>query len=66
MSLFEITKTSVFEYYFPENFRCNLTIYESENCSYSSLHHIFESENFSFLYSTNVSLKCEKLNSRKS
>ena len=37
-------------YYFPENFRCNLTYYESENFSDSSLHHIFESENFRFSF----------------
>ena len=34
------------EYYFPENFRLNLMYYESETFSNSSLHHIFESENF--------------------
>ena len=28
--------------------RCSLTYYESVNCSDSSLHHIFESENFRF------------------
>ena len=32
--------------YFPENFRCNLTYYESENFSDCSLHHIFESVKF--------------------
>ena len=32
--------------YFPENFICKLTYNESENFSGSSLHHIFESENF--------------------
>ena len=37
-----------FQYYFPENFRCNLTFYESENFSNSSPHRIFESENFRF------------------
>ena len=36
------------EYFFPENFRCNLTYYESETFSDSFLHHIFESENFRF------------------
>ena len=30
------------------SFRCNLTFYESENFSDSSLDHISESENFSF------------------
>ena len=36
------------EYYFPENFRCNLTNYESESFSDSSLHRFFESDNFRF------------------
>ena len=35
-------------YYFPENFRCKLTYYESKNFPDSSLHHIFEYENFRF------------------
>ena len=52
---------------FPENFRCNLTYYKSENFSFSSLHHIFESENFGFPFFYEKSLawgvKCEKLNS---
>ena len=38
--------------------------------SYSSLYHIFESENFRFHFSTKISLtwgvKCEKLSFRKS
>ena len=42
------SKLQGLQYYFPENFRCNLTFYESENFSYSSLHHVFESENFRF------------------
>ena len=29
------------QYYFPENFRCNFSFYESENFSDSSLHRIF-------------------------
>ena len=37
-----------FSIIFPENFSCNLTYYETENFSNSSLHHIFESENFRF------------------
>ena len=37
---------------FSENFRCNLTFYESENFCDSSLHHILESENFRFPFST--------------
>ena len=40
------------QYYFPENFRCNFRFYESENFSDSSLHRIFESENFRFPFST--------------
>ena len=40
------------QHYFPENCRYNLTYYESENSSYSSLCHICESKNlrFPFLY----------------
>ena len=38
------------------NVRCNLTYYESENFSDSSLHHIFESENFRFPFCTKNSL----------
>ena len=50
--------------------RCNLTFYESENFSDSSLHHILESENYRFPFSqknlvTSV-VKYEKLNFRKS
>ena len=55
--------------YSTENFRCNLTLYESENFSNSSLHRIFESENFKFPFQYDNSLtwevKCEKLNFRK-
>ena len=29
------------QYYFPENFRCNLALHESEIFFDSSLHHIF-------------------------
>ena len=36
------------QYYFPVNFRCNLTYYESENFSDSSLYHSFEAESFRF------------------
>ena len=36
------------QYYFPENFRCNVKFYESENFSDSFLHRLFESENFRF------------------
>ena len=38
LSLFEIIRASVL---LPEKFRCNLTFYESENFSNSSLHSIF-------------------------
>ena len=48
---------------FPENYRCNLTYYEGES---STLHHIFESENYRIPFSTKNSLtrgvKCEKSN----
>ena len=58
-----------FEYYFSVNFyRCNLTVYESDN--FSSLRHILESENFRFPFSKKSSVnwvvKSEKLNFRKS
>ena len=60
------------QYYFPENVRCNLTFYESENFSDSSLHHILESENFRFPFHFSKKncvtwvIKYEKLNFRKS
>ena len=41
---------------FSENFRCNLTVYESESFSDSSLHHIFEYENFRVPFSKKSSL----------
>ena len=44
------------QYYFPENFRCNLTYYESGDFYNSSLHHLFESENFRFSFLTKNSL----------
>ena len=37
-----------------ENSGYNLTYYECENFSGSPLHHIFESENFSFRFSTKI------------
>ena len=37
--------------FFSENFRSNLTFYESKNFSDSSLHHVSESENFRFRFS---------------
>ena len=61
------SKLQGLEYYFRENFRSNLTYYESETFSDSSLHHIFESENFRFPFCTKNSLtwevKCENLTS---
>ena len=52
------------------NFLCKLAYYESEKYFYSSLHHIFEFENvrlpFSYANSLIRSVKCEKLNFRKS
>ena len=64
--LFEITRASVL---FSQEFQMQLKVLNSENFSYSSLPHIFESENFRF--PMNISLtwpgvKCEKLNFRKS
>ena len=50
--------------YLPENLRCNCTFYENENFSYSSLHQIFESENFIlFFYEKlpNISSKIRKI-----
>ena len=54
---------------FPENFRCNLPYFESENFSDSPLLHIFESENFRFPFCTkNIltwAVKCKELSFRK-
>ena len=54
--------------YFPEKFRCNSTLHESENFSDSFLHHILESEKFRFSFATEYCItwrgKCEKLNFR--
>ena len=47
MTLFQITRASVL---LARKFRCNLTYYESEDFSDSSLHHLFESENVGFLF----------------
>ena len=63
LSVFEITRASVL---FPENFRCNLKLYErKKKFSYSSLYRIFESENFRFSFTSENSLtwavKCEKV-----
>ena len=69
LGLFKITSAFI-SIIFSGNFRCNLTYQESENCSDSSPHHIFECENFRLPFSTKNSLtwsvKCEKLNFRKS
>ena len=52
------------QYYFSENFRCNVSYYESENFSDSSLDLIFESENFRFpfLSKNRLSLGVECVN----
>ena len=43
------------QYYFPENFRCNLKFYEVRIFSDSSLHGIFKSEKkFKFPFSTKI------------
>ena len=46
MNPFEITRAPVS--YFLENVRGNFKFYEGENFSDSSIHRIFESENFRF------------------
>ena len=52
------------QYYFPENFRCNLKFYKLGSFSDSSLHRIFKSEkNLGFLFGQKiVNLGSEKLN----
>ena len=52
------------QYYFPENFRCNLKFYKLGSFSDSSLHRIFKSEkNLGFLFRQKiVNLGSEKLN----
>ena len=47
------SKLQGLHYYLP-NSRCNSACYESENFSDSSLHHIFESENFRFPFSRKI------------
>ena len=44
----ESSKLQGLQYYFPENFTCNLTYCKIENFSDSSLHHIFKFENVRF------------------
>ena len=64
------SKLQGLRYYFPENFRCNFKFYRNENFSDSSLHRIFESDNFRFPFSTKNrltwGLKCEIKLIRKS
>ena len=65
------SKLQGLQYYFPDNFRCNLKFYESKNFSrVRKDRHIFESENFRFPFSTKNCLtwgvKCAKLNFTKS
>ena len=65
-----VEEQETFRNYFPENFRCNFTYYESENFSVPSLLAFLNSKIEGFLFSTKKSLtlgmKCEKLNFRKS
>ena len=61
------SKLQGLEYYFPENFRGNLTYYKSETFSNSSLHITFlNAQILGFLFSTKNSLtwevKCENYN----
>ena len=50
------SKLQGLQYYFPENSRCNLKLYESEDFPDSSLHCISESENVRFPFSKKNSL----------
>ena len=65
-----VEELETFRNYFPENFTCNFTYYESENFSVPSLLAFLNSKIEGFLFSTKKSLtlgmKCEKLNFRKS
>ena len=65
-----IEELETFRNYFPENFRCNFTYYESENFSVPSLLAFLNSKIEGFLFSTKkgltLGMKCEKLNFRKS
>ena len=62
LNLFEITRASVL---FSQEFQIQWNVLRSENCSYSSFHHIFESKKFRFPFSSRIRLtwgvKCEKL-----
>ena len=59
------SKLQGLQYYFPENSRCNLKLYEREDFPDSSLHYISESENVRFPFSKKNSLtwgvKCVKV-----
>ena len=44
------------QYYFPENFSCNLKFYESDSFPDSSLHRIFDSD---FLYEKGANTESE-------
>ena len=65
-----VEELETFRNYFPENFRCNFTYYESEDFSVPSLLAFLNSKIEGFLFSTKKSLtlgmKCEILNFRKS
>ena len=63
---FQISLLQGFQYYFPENFRCNITYYESENFSDSFLHPKILSVHFCTKICSARAVKCEKLNFRKS
>ena len=69
MSLFRITRASV-RYYFPETFRCYLTNDERMNFPNSSVHHIFQPENFCFPFfdekQPNLTSEMKKIKLQKS
>ena len=50
------SKLQGLRYYFPENFSYDLKFYESDSFCDSSLHRIFDSENFRFPFSTKSGL----------
>ena len=51
-----LTKLQRLQHNFPENFRYNLKLYESNNFPDSSLHRIFEYDSFSFPFSMKNSI----------
>ena len=63
---FYISLLQGLQYYFPENFRCNITYYESENFTDSFLHPKILSVHFCTKICSARAVKCEKLNFRKS